>query len=155
MLKDSVKVTGKVNILLTDASGVEKDKREIDNLVVLTGREFIASRMRDASAAVMSHMAVGTDNTAPAASDKNLGAEVSSSRTALTSTTNSSNTTTYTCTFNPGVGTGALVEAGIFNYSTPSGSPSAAEILLCRTIFAVINKGAADTLTISWTVTIN
>lgn len=155
MLNDIVKATGKVNILLTDALGNIKDEREIDNLVVLTGREFMASRMKDATATVMSHMAVGTDNTAAASGNTNLGAEVGSSRTALTSTTVSSNAVTYACTFNPGVGTGALVEAGIFNYGTYTASPSASQILLCRTIFAVINKGAADTLTISWTVTIS
>jgi len=155
MLNDIVKATGKVSILLTDALGNIKDEREIDNLVVLTGREFMASRMKDATATVMSHMAVGTDNTAAASGNTNLGAEVSSSRTALTSTTVSSNAVTYACTFNPGVGTGALVEAGIFNYGTYTASPSASQTLLCRTIFAVINKGAADTLTISWTVTIS
>lgn len=155
MLIDSVKMTGKVNILLADALGNIKDEREIDNLVVLTGREFMASRMKDATATVMSHMAVGTSNTTPVAGDKNLGAEVGSSRTALTSTNNSSNTVTYACTFNPGVGTGALVEAGIFNYGTYTATPTASQILLCRTTFAVINKGAADTLTISWTITIN
>lgn len=155
MFNDIVKATGKVSILLTDALGNIKDEREIDNLVVLTGREFMASRMKDATATVMSHMAVGTSNTAPASGDKNLGAEVGSSRTALTSTTVTSNAVTYACTFNPGVGTGALVEAGIFNYGTYTASPSASQILLCRTTYAVINKGAADTLTISWTVTIS
>jgi len=155
MFSDNVKMTGKVNILLADAQGNIKDEREIDNLVVLTGREFMASRMKDNTATVMSHMAVGTSNTAPAAGDTNLAAEVGSSRTALTSTVNTSNAVTYACTFNPGVGTGALVEAGIFNYGTYAASPTSTQILLCRTIFAVINKGAADTLTISWTVTIS
>jgi len=124
-------------------------------LVVNRFCEFMASRMKDNTATVMSHMAVGTSNTAPAAGDTNLAAEVGSSRTALTSTVNTSNAVTYACTFNPGVGTGALVEAGIFNYGTYAASPTSTQILLCRTIFAVINKGAADTLTISWTVTIS
>lgn len=75
------------------------------------------------------------------------------------------NTITYACTFLPGVGTGAIVEAGIFNDSTPSateadnaGSYASAitgGTMLCRTTFAVVNKGADDTMSITWTVTIS
>ena len=157
MIEELVKLKGRVSMVLTGPDGEIKDTRDIDNLVVLTGREFIASRMKDATATVMSHMAVGTTNTAPAAGNTNLAAEITSpaSRTALTSTTVTSNSIAYVCTFNPGVGTGALVEAGIFNYGTYTATPSAAQILLCRTVFSVINKAAADTLTITWTVTIN
>lgn len=157
MLEETLRLTGKVNLVLTGPDGEVKDTRDIDNLVVLSGREFIASRMKDATLTAMSHMAVGTSNTAAAAGDVNLGAEITSpaSRTALTSTTVTSNAIAYVCTFGPGVGTGALVEAGIFNYGTYSASPTAVQDLLCRTVFSVINKAAADTLTITWTVTIN
>jgi hypothetical protein len=102
--------------------------------------------MKDATANVMSHMSVGTTSTTPTLSDTALGSEVSGSRVALTSTVVSGSNVTYTATFNPGVGTGALVESGIFNAAS-SGT------MLCRTTFAVINKNAADTLTISWTTT--
>jgi len=51
-------------------------------------------------------------------------------------------------TFGAGVGTGAVTEAGIFNASS-------AGTMLCRTTFSVINKAAADTLGITWTVTVN
>ena len=148
MIKDSVKATGKVKFVLTGEDGQVKDQREVDNLVVQSGLDFIAERMKDATTNVMSHMEVGTPNTTPALGDTTLAAPVASSRTALTSTVVSTDQVTYSCTFNPGVGTGALVEAGIFNAA--SGGD-----MLCRTIFAVINKGAADTLTISWTVTIS
>jgi hypothetical protein len=50
-------------------------------------------------------------------------------------------------TFPAGTGTGAITEAGILNAAS-------AGILLCRTTFSVINKGAADTLGITWTVTV-
>jgi len=46
-----------------------------------------------------------------------------------------------------GDGTGALVEAGILNAAS-------AGTLLARVVFSVINKGAADTLEITWTLTI-
>jgi hypothetical protein len=146
MFQENFEVTGKLHIVLTDENGNVKDEREVDNLVVQSGLNFIASRMKDATANVMSHMSVGTTSTTPTLSDTALGSEVSGSRVALTSTVVSGSNVTYTATFNPGVGTGALVEAGIFNAAS-SGT------MLCRTTFAVINKNAADTLTISWTTT--
>ena len=102
--------------------------------------------MKDASATAMSHMAIGTGSTAAAAGDAALGNEAG--RVALTSTTVTSNAVAYVATFAAGTGTGAITEAGIFNASS-SGT------LLCRTVFSVINKGAADTLGITWTVTVN
>ena len=102
--------------------------------------------MKDASATAMSHMAIGTGSTAAAAGDAALGNEAG--RVALTSTTVTSDAVAYVATFAAGTGTGAITEAGIFNASS-SGT------LLCRTVFSVINKGAADTLGITWTVTVN
>lgn len=147
-IQDNIKMTGRLNIVLTDADGNVKDQREVDNLVVTVGKSYVASRMKDATATAMSHMSVGTTSTAPAVGDTALGAEIASSRTALTSTTVTTNSVAYVCTFGTGVGTGAIVEAGIFNAAS-------AGTMLCRTTFSVINKGASDTLTITWTVTVN
>jgi len=146
--KETMKATGKVNVVLKDEFGNVKEDFTVNNLVVDTGLDFIASRMKDATATAMSHMEVGTDNTAAASGDTALGAAVSSSRTALTSTTVTDNAVAYVCTFGAGTGTGALTEAGIFNASS-------AGDMLCRTVFSVINKGAADSMTITWTITIS
>jgi hypothetical protein len=143
--KDEIKAVGSVKIVLTGSDGQIKDEREIHNLVVTTGKNFIASRMTGTTTA-MSHMAIGSDNTAPAAANTGLGSELG--RVALSSATTTSNITTYSATFPTGTGTGAVVEAGIFNASS-SGT------MLCRTTFAVVNKGANDTITITWTVTVN
>lgn len=149
MLKDKVKAKGVVHFVLTDEHGNIKQQHE-QNLVVNTGLVYIASRMVGVAKSVMSHMAVGTGTTAAAAADSALQTE--SARVALTSTTIVTTTATndavqYIATFNPGTGTAALTEAGIFNASS-SGD------LLCRTVFPVINKGALDTLTITWKVTV-
>ena len=45
-------------------------------------------------------------------------------------------------------GTGAITEAGIFNASTGGD-------MFARTKFAVVNKGAADSMTITWTITVS
>ena len=148
MFNDSIKMKGRLNIVLTGPDGKVKEQHEVDNLVVTVGKNFIASRMKDATATAMSHMEVGTGTTAAAVGDTALGAAVASSRVALTSTTVTTNSVAYVATFPAGTGTGALTEAGIFNASS-SGT------MLCRTVFSVINKGAADTLGITWTVTVN
>ena len=145
MINDTIKVTGELKITVTKPDG-NVHETVVPNIVVTDGKEYIASRMKDASATAMSHMAIGTGSTAAAAGDAALGFEAG--RVALTSTTVTSNAVAYVATFAAGTGTGAITEAGIFNASS-SGT------LLCRTVFSVINKGAADTLGITWTVTVN
>tara|TARA_X000000950_G_scaffold249791_1_gene309946 strand:+ start:80 stop:520 length:441 start_codon:yes stop_codon:yes gene_type:complete len=146
MINDSIKVTGELKLTLTRPDGHVKHEVIIPNLVVTTGKNYIASRMKDASATAMTHMAIGTGSTAAAAGNTALGSEAG--RVALTSTTVSTNNVAYVATFAAGTGTGAITEAGILNASSGG-------TLLCRTVFSVINKASADTLGITWTVTVN
>lgn len=141
MLNDDFVMKGRVSIAVND-----EVVQEIDNLVVTAGKGYVASRMKDATATAMSHMAVGTGSTAAAASDTALGSELD--RNALTSTTVTNNEVAYVCTFAAGDATGAITEAGLFNASS-SGT------MLCRTVFSVVNKGASDAMTITWTVTVS
>lgn len=146
MIKENLKMVGTLSVVLRDSNGNLKDERKVYNIVVNTGLAFIASRMKDATATAMSHMAVGSVNTAAAAGDTALGGELG--RVALTSTTVTSNSIAYVGDFGAGTGTGAVVEAGIFNAA--SGGD-----MLCHTVFDVVNKAADDTLQITWTITIN
>jgi len=151
MFNDAIKMTGNLKLVLTDENGNIKQEEEVKNLVVTVGKNFIASSMAKTttnSPAAMTHMEVGTSSTAAAVGDTTLVAAVASSRTSLTSTTVTTNSVAYVCSFGAGTGTGALTEAGIFNAAS-------AGTMLCRTVFSVINKGAADTLGITWTVTVN
>jgi hypothetical protein len=151
MFNDAIKMTGNLKLVLTDEHGNVKQEEEVKNLVVTVGKNFIASSMAKTttnSPAAMTHMEVGTGTTAAAVGDTALETAVASSRVTLTSTTVTTNNVAYVASFPAGTGTGALTEAGIFNASS-SGT------LLCRTVFSVINKGAADTLGITWTVTVN
>ena len=146
MLQDSVILKGALKIVLADAQGNIKDEREVPNLVVTVGKNFIASRMIGTTDNIMSHMAIGTGTTAAAVGQTTLVTEVG--RVALTSNVRTNNAIAYEATFPAGTGTGAITEAGILNASS-SGT------LLCRTVFSVINKGAADTLGITWTVSVS
>ena len=142
---DKSKATGKLTVEIKNDKGVVIETREVKNLVVDDGLEYIADRMKNNST-VMSHMAIGTGSTAAAASDTALGTEAA--RQALTSTTVTANAVAYVASFAAGTGTGAITEAGILNAAS-SGT------LLCRTVFSVVNKGASDSMTITWTVTIS
>lgn len=145
-MQDTFTIRGTVHTVLTRADG-SIEERTFPNLVVTTGKTFIASRMSSASASVMGWIEVGTGGTSPVVGDTTLVSPVVRLATTVSGGTPSGNSVTYTTTLNPGVGTGALQEAGIFNASS-------AGTMLARTTFAVINKAAGDTLTISWTVSL-
>ena len=141
MFSENLVMTGRLAIAVNG-----EVVKEVPNLVVTTGKEYVASRMKDATKTAMSHMAVGSGTTSPAAGDTTLGTELD--RQALASTTVSSNGITYVATFGAGDGTGAISEAGLFNAA--SGGD-----MLCRTTFGVVNKGASDSMTITWVVTVS
>lgn len=145
-MKDNVIATGKLSITLRDEHGNVKEHRDMKNLVVNIGKEFIASRMASATMSPITHMAVGTNIVTPLPSDVSLGTE--NARVVLDSSGVLSRTLTYFATFPAGTGTGMLTEAGLFNASS-SGT------MLARTTFDVFNKLATDSLTIEWDVTIN
>jgi hypothetical protein len=150
MHTENIKAKGSLRVALFDQDGNVKDERNIDNLVVNAGLAYIASRMVGTAQAAMSHMAVGTSTTAAAAAQTALiaqSARVALAGSTLVTTTAANDSVEYTATFPAGTGTAALTEAGIFN------DPSAGT-MLCRTVFAVINKGALDTLSITWKVVI-
>ena len=143
MIESGARVIGRVIINVFDEEGCLKDQMSTPNTVVTTGRNFMASRCIGDSPTVMSHMAIGSGSTAVAVSDTTLVTQLS--RVTLTSSaiSTSPNEVKYDASFGAGVGTGAVVEAGLFNASSGG-------VMLARTVFSVINKGSADTLNISW-----
>ena len=146
MINSEIKATGRLSVIVKDSDGRIKEERDINNLVVTSGLGFIASRKKDASATAMGYMGIGTGSTAAAAGDTALGSELD--RNALSSTTVTGNQIEYVSTWSAGDGTGAITEAGIFNAAS-------AGTMLARTVFAVVNKDANDTLSITWTVTLS
>jgi len=145
MINEGLKLRGDVALVLRDKDGNVKDERNIKNLIVDSGLNFICDRMKDDETA-MTHMALGSGSTAAAAGDTSLGSQLGS-REALDSDTVSSNTITYVASFEAGDATGAVTEAGIFNAASGG-------TMLCRTVFSVVNKGADDSLSVTWTITL-
>tara|TARA_X000001036_G_C20610904_1_gene778946 strand:+ start:500 stop:949 length:450 start_codon:yes stop_codon:yes gene_type:complete len=147
MINENLKLSGQLGIVLRDKDGNIKEERTERNLVVTTGLNYIASRIKDASATAMTHMALGSGTTAAAAGQTDL-VTLLGAREALDSTTVTANAVAYVASFEAGDATGAVTEAGIFNAAS-SGT------MLCRTKFNVVNKAADDTMTVTWTITLS
>jgi len=146
MIIDNLEITGALQISLNN-----EVVHQCDNLVVTAGKEWVAGRFKDGSIPdEMSHMALGSGSTAAAAGNTALGTELASSRIVLTTDggTVSNATVQYDATWTSSHGAYAIEEAGIFNASSGG-------TMLARTVFAIINKGTDDTVTISWTITVS
>lgn len=154
IIKDKLKVTGKLSIKHVGKDGNVIREYKFKNLVVSTGLGFIAARLADSGAPdQMSHMAIGSSTSSPNLTNTVLGTETG--RAALTTAggvpgSPTATDITYTATFAAGVGTGPITEAGIFN-----ASGTGAGTMLCRTTFLEINKGIDDTLAVSWVISIS
>jgi hypothetical protein len=144
--QDHIKASGSLRVVVYGKDGTVKSEHDFKNLVVTVGKTFVASRIVGVTSNIMSHMAVGSGTTAAAVGDTALQTELG--RVALASGTSASNVVTYTATFPAGTATGAITEAGILNAVS-------AGTLLCRTVFAVVNKGTDDAMSITWTVTVS
>jgi hypothetical protein len=145
MMNDGLKLRGEVALVLRDKNGNVKEERKINNLIVDTGLNFICDRMKDDETA-MTHMALGSGTTAPAAGNTALESQLGS-REALDSSTVTNNQIVFISSFEAGDSTGAVSEAGIFNAASGG-------TMLCRVTFSVVNKAADDVLSINWTITL-
>lgn len=145
MIRDSIKLTGKVKIFLN-----EKLVREIDNLVVTEGKEWIASRMQGVTDAVMGWVTIGTGTTAAVIGDSTCETQVFHQALSVSGGSVAGAVITFAATIAAGDGTGAITEACITNNTTVDTGD-----MLARTVFPVVNKGALDSMTISWAITIS
>lgn len=145
---DKFKMIGSLTLMLEKSNG-EVEVTHRDNIIVNGGFDLIADAIGRATGrpAVISHIAVGTGTTAEAATQTALVTEIS--RIAATyAHTAGTKVFTMTATFNAGVATGAITEAGVFNAAS-------AGTMLDRVVFPVVNKGADDTLTAVFTFTLS
>ena len=149
MANEGVRLVGSVEMTLIGKNGEVKDIRKFENLIVKTGKDLIADTVGKSTGqpAGAQYVAIGTNTTAPTSDDTQLGAE-NARGLATYAHTSGTNSWTETYTFGAGQGTGAVTESGCLN-AVSGGS------LLARQTFAVINKGADDSLQVQWTYTIS
>lgn len=143
--QDNLKLTGKLNIVVTDEGGSIKDSRQVDNLVVAAGITHISNRIGNSSPpTAMSHMATGIGATAAAAGDTALGTE--RLRVALSSTTPNATNVQYQATFPANTTTiaagsnGATLPQATINVASTNGFPSSGS-------FTVNISGSLQTIT--------
>lgn len=156
MITNFVKVSGHLVINVINSYGQLVENRECNNLVVNVGKKWIISRLKNSGDSYtvpdeMSHMAIGTQyhtgwpNSASSFDMLSLESNPEVARVALTSSNVTDNEITYEAVFDAGIGSGSIVEAGIFNGPIEG-------IMLCRTEFDVINKNLDDTMTVTWKI---
>lgn len=132
-------------IRLFDEFGNLKDERLIHNVIPANGKTAIAAQLLAVPGiASPSHMAIGTGGTPTATL---LQTEIA--RVAFDSKTAASNVVTMQGTFAAGVGTGLIVEEGLFNIATAN-----TITMYASSSFAGINKLAADSLVITHSITL-
>lgn len=140
-------IKGICHVRLFGVDGELKEERIIHNTITELMDVQVADQMSDSGDAAIGYMAVGT-GTGQGSSDVGLATSLDSN--VLTSTTQGvtadDNDVIYVGDWAAGDGTGAITEAGIFR---DTGNTT----LMTVASFAVINKGADDTLQITWTVT--
>ena len=141
---DALTMKGALRFQLFGADGALKREWSAKNTVTALGDAHVADQLSDQGNAAMSHMAAGSGTGGTTTLNSEEG------RVALDSTTQGAagddNDVIYVATFPAGTATAALTEAGVFN-------DASAGVLFVYATFAAINKGAADSLVITWTLT--
>lgn len=167
-MQDESTTTGAVVIEVRDAAGNLKSRQIARNLITDAGDQYHARRIAAGIApanpaqpgALVTGMKLGTGATA--AAKNGAGAALvtylaGSNRvldaafpTAETLGAGQGWTTTYQCTFGPGVGThAALTEVALVTDAAADATSTAANTV-ARVVFAATPKGATDSLTIAW-----
>jgi len=146
MITEQIKIVGTPTFKLYDADGNLKHEFTKKNMIVATGINWIVSRLKSNTAATMTHIAIGGNATAPSLGNTALLSEISRQIMTPAGGTLSGQSIIYNAAFPPGVGTGLISEAGVFNSNTGG-------TMMSRVAFPTFTKAAADTLTIEWAFT--
>lgn len=145
-----MKLTGRYFVTLYGPDGKIKDQRDGENVVTTNGKEFLASFLYSAAAAAATftckYVAIGTGSSGESSSDTALGTE--SSRHTGTVSYISGQIYQVRATFATGSGTGAITEYGLLSSNTGG-------TLLSRDVETAVNKGANDTLTVVYQMTLS
>lgn len=150
-ITDNLNINVNCIIELFDPNSRIKDKREIHNTVTTAGKNGVADQiLASPTLAKMGWMAIGSGTPTGTLLGAEPGTLTGTTRVAFTSKTRNNAVVTVVGDFSAGNGTGAITEAGTFNIAT-----SNTVDMWMSASFSVINKGALDTLQITWTLTVS
>lgn len=141
---------GRYLVRLYGPDGELKQALDGPNVICSNGKEFLASFLKSAALAASTftckYIAIGSDNTAANAANTALGTELA--RQTGTASYVSNQIYQVTATFATGSGTGSIYEYGCI-------SSSSGGTLLSRDVEPLITKGANDTLTVVYQLTVS
>lgn len=148
--RHGVRLVGRYHARLYGPDGAIKQEVHGSNVVCTNGKEFLASFLYSAAVGAATntckYLAIGSDNTGETAADVALGTELS--RHTGTVSYVSNQIFQVKATFATGSGTGNIYEYGLFTSSTGG-------TLISRDTEALITKGALDTLTVTYQLTLS
>lgn len=152
---DNIKMTGELMIEIHDAkTGKLKSRDIVKNLIVTAAKNAVALGLSGqgsgSGAGQITYCAVGTSNTTPVVGDTSLNAELYRKLVSVRSVNN--NVAQFQTFYNQNEANGTLKEAGLFGdaaTTTPGSGTLYAHTLIDRT------KSSSDTLTLTWSVTVN
>ena len=164
---DKVRISGVVRYTIRDATKCDglcahergicnapiKRVYEAHNLITTVGKQMIADQLATTSPVNtprITHVALGTNATAPVVGNTQLGTETY--RNAVASLTFSSNQVFATGFFTAAEVTGTFEEAGLFSNGTGSANSG---VIFSHVSLASIVKGGSETLTVDWVITLN
>lgn len=142
-MKDELRLRHNVTVEVRGPDGELKDRREVHNLVPTAGLNAIATLLKEGTTRPK-YIAVGTGTTAAAAGDTTLQTEVKRKEATVTVTEAD---VLLEVEFGAGEAEGAITEDGLL-------SAAAGGTLFARAVFAAVNIGAEDTLTVKHTLTV-
>ena len=142
---DVVPVAGVVTITARHASGLVT-RETVRNTITFAGLNLIRDLLRNASSARLTHFAVGTSDTSPAATQTALGSEEWRDAITQTQVTNAAFTERL---YVPGAQANgvSLTEVGLFTAASDG-------IMFSRATYSPITKTTALAITFAWAITL-
>lgn len=164
MTNDAASTSGQVHVVLTDADGKVTHDETFSNIITQVGNQVYADRGANVGTppAAPTGMALGTGSTAAATSGAGaaLVTGLAGSAAAFTSGatggagTGTARRITYTQTWAAGSATASGIAEVVIQNGTATTVPSNTVVtnIVSRAVLGtVVNKGASDSLTITWT----
>jgi hypothetical protein len=151
-LQDALDMRGRLTVQRRNAANDLVETIQVNNSIVLSGRDLVAKLFINEPIDPVSHVAVGTGSTPVAAANSALASEVF--RKAInpvdpsqhiTTTDNDKRRVMITAELDFAEANAALTEAGLFNAAT-------AGVMYNRVVFPPINKTADFKLTLIWEI---
>jgi len=145
-LKEKINLRGKVTVRVYDVKSMDLLlSLTVENLVVNVGLQEALDLLFGLGGTAFGYVAVGSDNTAPAAGDTALGSEIA--RSDFDECSRSGQVVTADTWFGASEGNGTWRESGLFNAAS-------AGKMLSRALFdPVITKDATKVVQIEWQIT--